>query len=334
MLRDYRYGPPAIGEPIFCDGFESGDTTAWSTTTGYTGNPAAIRTGSCFGAPEWSVEKSYAYRDGALLADYKAGDIRHYHLDHLGSVRQITSELADVVASYDYLPYGKEVDSSYTALQFAGHERDAHLAGDADDLDYMHARYFHPVTARFLSTDPKVLRKATAKPQRWNRYAYALGNPVKFVDPDGRTERKGWKAGTVRNNSRVPVWIASDIDKKVVVVPLQPGEKSTKYFADTDAVLISPGSPLDGREEGAYKIGTQDIDIEQGEGDSLVLDLDNVEFLPNLIAGKEGFLSLAEAEKEGWVIPQQGSGSEAEGDDREPDKDPGPESPRQQPEDE
>jgi hypothetical protein len=42
------------------------------------------------------------------------------------------------------------------------------------------------LTARFLSTDPNGRNRAVKQPQIWNRYAYAAGNPLKFVDPDGR----------------------------------------------------------------------------------------------------------------------------------------------------
>ena len=41
--------------------------------------------------------------------------------------------------------------------------------------DSLHARYYNPNVARFLSVDngnPK-----PRAPQTWNRYAYALGNP-------------------------------------------------------------------------------------------------------------------------------------------------------------
>lgn len=34
--------------------------------------------------------------------------------------------------------------------------------------------------------DPVDIRSASKKPQRWNKYAYALSNPTKLVDPDGR----------------------------------------------------------------------------------------------------------------------------------------------------
>ncbi|MGE0641881.1 MAG: RHS repeat-associated core domain-containing protein, partial [Thermoanaerobaculia bacterium] len=49
--------------------------------------------------------------------------------------------------------------------------------------DYMHARYFSPTTARFLSTDPVL--GTPGSPQSWNRYAYVAGNPLKNVDPSG-----------------------------------------------------------------------------------------------------------------------------------------------------
>jgi hypothetical protein len=50
----------------------------------------------------------------------------------------------------------------------------------------MLARYYGSNLARFLSTDPAVKRRKNSHfPQRWNRYAYSLNNPIKYVDPDG-----------------------------------------------------------------------------------------------------------------------------------------------------
>lgn len=69
-------------------------------------------------------------------------------------------------------------------MKYTGHERDLHsLAGAGDDLDYMHARFCSPVTGRFLSVDP--VGGNVRNPQSWNRYGYALNNPLKWVDPDG-----------------------------------------------------------------------------------------------------------------------------------------------------
>lgn len=49
----------------------------------------------------------------------------------------------------------------------------------------MHARFRSPLTSRFLSTDP--VGGDPKLPQSSNRYAYVQGNPLKLVDPDGRT---------------------------------------------------------------------------------------------------------------------------------------------------
>ncbi|WP_304770530.1 RHS repeat-associated core domain-containing protein [Undibacterium sp.] len=56
---------------------------------------------------------------------------------------------------------------------------------DADTgLTYMQQRYYDPVAARFLSEDPLLTDANTGA--SFNRYAYALNNPYKYIDPDGR----------------------------------------------------------------------------------------------------------------------------------------------------
>ena len=58
-------------------------------------------------------------------------------------------------------------------------------------LDYFGARYFSAAQGRFTSPDPKVFSGSTiSNPQKWNRYAYVLNNPLGLIDPDGREERK------------------------------------------------------------------------------------------------------------------------------------------------
>jgi len=73
-------------------------------------------------------------------------------------------------------------------MRFAGHWRD-YLGWldveNTDYLDYMHARYYDPNNGRFLSVDPKSRRRALRTPQLYNRYSYALNNPVSNVDLDG-----------------------------------------------------------------------------------------------------------------------------------------------------
>ncbi len=68
--------------------------------------------------------------------------------------------------------------------KFTGHERDLGLTtSDADDIDYMHARFYNGQIARFLSVDP--YEGDAFRPQSLNRYAYVLGSPINLTDPWG-----------------------------------------------------------------------------------------------------------------------------------------------------
>jgi RHS repeat-associated protein len=93
-----------------------------------------------------------------------------------------------VVARHTYLPYGEEATATTQdgeRLKFTAHERDllGTVSSPADDLDYMHARHFSPITGRFLSTD--TLRGRPQAPQSWNRYSYVEGGALTHLDPDG-----------------------------------------------------------------------------------------------------------------------------------------------------
>jgi RHS repeat-associated protein len=88
------------------------------------------------------------------------------------------------------LPFGEEwcgtaICGAVTAGQpkrFTGKERDAETG-----LDYFGARYYGSKIGRFTTTDPFLdQRAALVNPQRWNRYAYGLNNPLRNIDPDGK----------------------------------------------------------------------------------------------------------------------------------------------------
>ena len=139
----------------------------------------------------WSVERDYVHRDGVLLAAVlPTGAVNHFHPDHLGSPRLITNVSKAKVAYHLYHPYGAEAtvfNQDTERMKFTGHERDLGLTSSpADDLDYMHARYYNMQIGRFLSVDPDDRRYPLPSPQGWNRYPYTLGNPLKLVDPDGQ----------------------------------------------------------------------------------------------------------------------------------------------------
>jgi len=136
-------------------------------------------------AGTWSWSQDYIYGAGRLIASEipSPAKVLHYHADHLGTPRLITGNGGAQVGSHHYYPFGMEIlggTNDGERLKFTGHER------DAATLDYMHARYYDPSMGRFLSVDPYRVSAKPHVPLTWNRYTYAVNNPLRFVDPDGR----------------------------------------------------------------------------------------------------------------------------------------------------
>jgi RHS repeat-associated protein len=66
--------------------------------------------------------------------------------------------------------------------RYTGKERDSETG-----LDFSKARYYASNMGRFMSTDPLGFTPLhLINPQRWNQYAYAVDNPLTYVDPDGK----------------------------------------------------------------------------------------------------------------------------------------------------
>jgi RHS repeat-associated protein len=147
----------------------------------------------------WSWAKDYVYRDGLQVASVESTGTKHFHLDHLGTIRRVTGTGTPVavLASHDLYPFGLEATSitqDTERMKFTGHERDMHSSSTQnDDLDDMHARYYNMNVARFLSVDPG--RDNNLKvPQAWNMYAYVRDNPLNTTDPSGRYACQGTSA--------------------------------------------------------------------------------------------------------------------------------------------
>jgi RHS repeat-associated protein len=164
---------------------DSHSTSDW-TLRGLDGKPLRSLRLVASGAQTWSWEKDYVYRDGAALAYETQAGRGRYLVDHLGTPRIIYAENG-VGGGHHHFAFGEDAffqSGDAEVIKFTGHERDLFdLAGPQDDMDYMHARHYNPLTGRFLSPDP--LNGVEHRPQSWNRYAYVVGNPVRFVDPIG-----------------------------------------------------------------------------------------------------------------------------------------------------
>jgi len=176
------------------------------------------------------LAREYIYFGGMLVAEYRNQESRllYYASDQINSTRIVTDNTGTVVYAAAHEPYGgiqKTWVSSYApSLKFSGKQRDAE-----SELDYFGARYYDRSLYRFLSVDPIISgRAALSNPQRWNQYAYCLGNPVNFVDPGGADPikieivRKTWDwasgscYGTIYVNGNCIGWTLENLHKRMV----------------------------------------------------------------------------------------------------------------------
>jgi RHS repeat-associated protein len=133
---------------------------------------------------------------GQMVAEYTdasrqgAGGTSYLTTDTLGSPRVVTDNRGSAIARHDYLAFGEELSigrgqvSAYGAgalrQQFTGQERDSESG-----LDFFKARYYSSAHGRFTGVDPLATSARPPNPQTWNRYAYVINNPMRFIDPTG-----------------------------------------------------------------------------------------------------------------------------------------------------
>jgi len=99
-----------------------------------------------------------------------------YGVDGGGSVRQLTNSAGQVTDSYEYDAFGNQINPTATTPNnylYRGEQYDPDLS-----LYYLRARYYNPVTGRFLNVD-------SLAGQGQRRYEYAGANPVDGMDPTG-----------------------------------------------------------------------------------------------------------------------------------------------------
>jgi RHS repeat-associated protein len=143
-----------------------------------------------------SPQKEYGYRNGQLLVTAEpAAEIKWLVSDHLGTPRIIIDKMGSLanVKRHDYLPFGEELLSGTGGRTLAqGYSGDnirqkftQYEQDNETGLDYAQARYYARIPGRFTSPDPLLTSGVAINPKTWNRYSYALNNPLRFTDPTG-----------------------------------------------------------------------------------------------------------------------------------------------------
>ena len=102
--------------------------------------------------------------------------------DHLGSTAITASSAGAKLGELRYKPWGESRytwGTTYTNRHFTGQLDETSSIG----LYFFNARFYDPLLGRFTSADSLIPNPGN--PQVWDRYAYGLNNPVKYIDPTG-----------------------------------------------------------------------------------------------------------------------------------------------------
>lgn len=126
------------------------------------------------------------------------GTVTYVYTDPQGTPLAETDASGNITATFEYTPYGTYAPQGTLTPGAApkGPGYTGHVSDPETNLVYMQARYYDPVTGRFLSVDPNSPNEANLF--SFGRYVYANNNPVLNVDPNGKqsTFDAGYWAGT------------------------------------------------------------------------------------------------------------------------------------------
>ncbi|HKQ03824.1 MAG TPA: RHS repeat-associated core domain-containing protein [Blastocatellia bacterium] len=127
-----------------------------------------------------ALQVNYWYA-GSRLFEKTGGSTQVLLSDRL-SVRLALSDVGVVAGRQSHLPFGEDFAESGTQQKqhFTSYERDSEAG-----TDYAVNRGYNQSVGRFLSADPYQASGGPGMPQSWNRYLYALADPVNQVDRNG-----------------------------------------------------------------------------------------------------------------------------------------------------
>ena len=187
-------------------------------------------------------DKSLTYLSGpygvfAVVESHNGSESLHYILkDNLGSWTTITNGTGTIEQRLSYDAWGNLRNpntwtGSFTGRPmfdrgFTGHEH-AYAFG----LINMNGRMYDPVTSSFLSVDQYVQSPDNA--QGFNRYAYCMNNPLRYVDPSGWRPIEGI-GGYTPNSS------ANAFDPYMFYggrIPLEPRDLGLRELSTADPII-------------------------------------------------------------------------------------------------
>lgn len=126
------------------------------------------------------VNKPDTYTHLIAQHEVASGENRYYHYDAIGSTREVTDDTETVTDEFTYDAWGNRLSRSGTSdipFQYVG--AFGYYLDTETGSDYILARVYQPMTARWWSADPIGILGGL------NSYLYANNSPVFFIDAQG-----------------------------------------------------------------------------------------------------------------------------------------------------
>jgi RHS repeat-associated protein len=130
------------------------------------------------------IQRYYIYGNGLLYAlDASDNTARHYHYDAIGNTLALTNDEETLTDAYAYGPYGEAAGSSGSTSNRFRYVGQFGVMQEENNLMFMRARFYDPITKRFIAKDP--ISGTLSDSQSINPYGYVSSNPLIFSDPLG-----------------------------------------------------------------------------------------------------------------------------------------------------
>ena len=134
-----------------------------------------------------------------------------YGYDGSGSVRQLTNAAGSVTDTYEYDAWGNALAKTGTTPNvylYRGEQYDPDLG-----LYYLRARYYNPLSGRFMSRDPEDGKPIN--PKSLHKYTYAGGDPVSSLDSTGREATEEYGEETEADEAMTRGWTEKTVHSLV-----------------------------------------------------------------------------------------------------------------------
>lgn len=174
----------------------------------------------------------------------------YYHYNAHGDVVAVTDSTGALYRQYAYDPYGNVIsvkdgagvsinmstDEFNHAYTYAGYRYDKETG-----LYFLNARYYAAGIGRFLTKD--TWKGESTDPQTLNRYSYALGDPINFVDHSGhRPGVSGGPEGLDAYNSVSETPYRPNRQSITSSTPSKAYNIAKKYIAPASRIVTAVGA--------------------------------------------------------------------------------------------